>query len=99
MLYLFAIVFPPLAVLLCGKPLQAALNVLLTLCFWVPGVIHAILLVSSHHADLRTGRVVRAVTGASEQKHDGRTACPSCGYRNSASRKTCKQCRVQMGRV
>ena len=42
---LLSFAFPPLAVLLCGRPLQAALNVLLTLCFWIPGVIHALIIV------------------------------------------------------
>ena len=37
--YLLAILLPPLAVLLCGKPIQAILNALLTCC-WIPGVIH-----------------------------------------------------------
>jgi uncharacterized membrane protein YqaE (UPF0057 family) len=41
-LYLFAVVCPPLAVLGSGgKSKQAWLNLLLTACFWVPGVIHA----------------------------------------------------------
>jgi uncharacterized membrane protein YqaE (UPF0057 family) len=59
-LYLLAIVFPPLAVLLCGKPAQALLNCLLTLCLWIPGIIHACLVVGSHQADRRTGRIVAA---------------------------------------
>lgn len=59
MLYLLAIVFPPLAVLLCGKPLQAVLNLVLTLCLWMPGVVHAMLVVSSHQADKRNERVLR----------------------------------------
>jgi uncharacterized membrane protein YqaE (UPF0057 family) len=59
MLYLLAILLPPLAVLLCGKPFQAILNILLTFAFWVPGVIHAMLVVSSHHADQRNDRVVK----------------------------------------
>lgn len=54
MLYLLAVIFPPAAVLLCGKPIQALLNCVLTLCFWVPGLIHALFVVSSHHADKRT---------------------------------------------
>ena len=37
MRYIIAIFLPPLAVFLCGKPLQALLNILLTLLFWVPG--------------------------------------------------------------
>jgi uncharacterized membrane protein YqaE (UPF0057 family) len=53
MRYLFAIILPPLAVLLCGRPFLALLNVILTLCFWIPGVIHAILVVSSYEADQR----------------------------------------------
>jgi uncharacterized membrane protein YqaE (UPF0057 family) len=60
MLYLFALVLPPLAVLFCGKPVQAILNVILTLLGWIPGVIHACLVVSSHHADVRQARLIRA---------------------------------------
>lgn len=61
MMYLLAILFPPAAVLLCGKPIEALLNCFLTLLFWVPGVIHAMLVVSSSQADARTGRVVGAI--------------------------------------
>jgi uncharacterized membrane protein YqaE (UPF0057 family) len=61
MLYLLAVIFPPAAVLLCGKPIQAALNCVLTLCFWIPGLIHALFVVSSYHADNRTDRIVSAM--------------------------------------
>ena len=64
MLYLTAILLPPLAVLFCGKPIQALLNILLTLFFWIPGVIHAMLVVSSHHADKRQERLVREMAKA-----------------------------------
>ncbi|PCD07094.1 YqaE/Pmp3 family membrane protein [Peribacillus frigoritolerans] len=53
MLYLIAIIFPPLAVLLAGKPIQAVLNLFLTLFFYVPGLIHAILVVHDKKADKR----------------------------------------------
>jgi len=53
MLYLLAIVLPPAAVLLCGKPGTALLNCVLTLMLWVPGVIHAILVVNEHKANER----------------------------------------------
>jgi len=56
MLYLLAIIFPPLAVLLTGRPIQALLNLVLTLCFWIPGVIHAILVVNEHKANQRARR-------------------------------------------
>ncbi len=53
MMYLIAIVLPPLAVLLSGKPFQAILNVILTLIFWVPGAIHAVLVVKDKKDDQR----------------------------------------------
>jgi uncharacterized membrane protein YqaE (UPF0057 family) len=59
--YLIAILLPPLAVLLCGKPIQFVLNLLLTLCFWIPGTVHAILVVHSYLEDERTERIIRAV--------------------------------------
>jgi uncharacterized membrane protein YqaE (UPF0057 family) len=63
MRYLLAIVLPPLAILLCGKPIQFILNIPLTLLFWIPGVLHALLVVHSHLADKRTDRLVRAMRG------------------------------------
>lgn len=53
MLYFLAIVLPPLAVLLVGKPIQALLNLILTIFFWIPGAIHAILVVHDKKADQR----------------------------------------------
>ena len=61
MLYLLAIVLPPVAVLLCGKPLQALLSVILTICVWVPGAIHALFVVNSHLADKRTNKLIKAM--------------------------------------
>ena len=61
--YLLAILLPPLAVLLCGKPIQAILNFLLTICFWIPGVIHAPFVVSSHKADRRNRELIKALGG------------------------------------
>jgi uncharacterized membrane protein YqaE (UPF0057 family) len=67
MMYLLAIVLPPLAVLLCGKPVQAFLNIILTLLFWIPGVIHAIMVVSEHKADKRTARLERALRAGAKE--------------------------------
>lgn len=61
MLYLLAILLPPVAVLVAGKPVQAVLNIFLTLMLWVPGMIHAIMVISSYHADKRTGRLEKAI--------------------------------------
>ncbi len=49
MLYVLAIFVPPLAVLFTGKPLKALLNLLLTLVFYVPGAVHAAVVVKEHY--------------------------------------------------
>ncbi|HZW68669.1 MAG TPA: YqaE/Pmp3 family membrane protein [Pseudogracilibacillus sp.] len=61
MMYLLAIVLPPLAVLLVGRPLQAVLNLILTLFFWLPGAIHAILLVHEKKADKRMKKQAKMI--------------------------------------
>jgi len=61
MLYLLAILLPPVAVLLCGKPIQALLNLLLTVLGYFPGLIHAILVVNAYNADQRNDRLIRAM--------------------------------------
>lgn len=62
MLYLLAVFLPPLAVLLCGKPFQAILNVFLTLALWIPGAVHAILVAHNYYADQRQQRFLDALT-------------------------------------
>ncbi len=82
MRYLLAILLPPLAVLLCGKPFLAILNLLLTLCFWIPGVVHALFVVNSHLADLRvqgTGPSdgeIPEINGASARRDGERPLSP-----------------------
>ena len=61
MLYLVAVIVPPLAVLLCGKPFQAIINLILTIAFYVPGLIHAIFVVNNFYADRRADRIARAL--------------------------------------
>ncbi len=64
MRYLLAIILPPLSVLLCGRPLQAILNLVLTLFFWLPGVVHALFVVADYKAEKRARRIERAVYAA-----------------------------------
>ncbi len=52
-MYLLALLLPPVAVLLCGKPIQALLNLGLTCCLYVPGVIHAFAVVGEKKQDKR----------------------------------------------
>ena len=63
MLYLIAVVLPPLAVLLCGKPFQAIISFVLqlTLIGWIPATIHALFVVNNHYADRRANRVIQAM--------------------------------------
>jgi len=61
MLYLLAILLPPVAVLLCGKPIQALLNLVLTTLGYFPGLIHAILVVNAYKADQRNDKLIRAM--------------------------------------
>lgn len=61
MRYLIAILLPPLAVFLCGKPFQALLNIILTLLFWIPGMVHALLVVHNHLEDKRADRIIKAM--------------------------------------
>ncbi|MFN0220097.1 MULTISPECIES: YqaE/Pmp3 family membrane protein [Paenibacillus] len=58
-MYLLAILLPPVAVLLSGKPFQAFLNLILTLCFWLPGAIHACMVVHEKKQDRRMERMHR----------------------------------------
>lgn len=59
MMYLLAVVLPPVAVLFSGKPIQAFLNLILTLLFWFPGAIHAILVVKDAKDDKRLKKYIR----------------------------------------
>ena len=63
MLYLLAILAPPIAVLLIGRPISALLNFGLTLLFWVPGAIHAIMVVNEHKANKRADRLANKIAG------------------------------------
>lgn len=57
-MYFLAILFPPLAVFFCGKPITALINLVLWLCFIVPGIIHGLLVVRDYKADKRMEKQV-----------------------------------------
>ncbi len=58
-MYFLAIVCPPLAILLTGKPFQALLNIILCILGWIPGAIHAILIVKDHKEEKRLTRLAK----------------------------------------
>ena len=59
--HLLAVLCPPLAVRACGRPDQLPLSVLLTLLLWVPGVLHALWVVSVYESHNRASRLVSAL--------------------------------------
>jgi len=59
MKWLIAIVLPPLALLLCGKPFQAVLNLGLCLFGYLPGIVHALLVVNEDRRRSSEGVTVR----------------------------------------
>lgn len=61
MRYFLCIIFPPLAVLTTGRIGAFILSIILTLCFWIPGVIHAVLVTNDYYDDKRNRKVIRAI--------------------------------------
>lgn len=63
MLYVLALLLPPLAMLLCGKPFQAVVSLILqiTVIGWLPAAIWALFVVNNHYADRRANRMLDAL--------------------------------------
>jgi uncharacterized membrane protein YqaE (UPF0057 family) len=62
MLYPVAVLLPPLALLLAGKPFQALLCLFLqaTVIGWFPAALWALFVVNQHYADRRGRRLLAA---------------------------------------
>ena len=58
---LLATICPPAAVLASGKSSQAAVNLGLTLCFFIPGVLHALSVVGHYQIQRRNDMITRIV--------------------------------------
>jgi uncharacterized membrane protein YqaE (UPF0057 family) len=58
--YFFCVVLPPLAVLMTGRLGSFVLSLVLTLLGWVPGVVHAALVVNDYHEERRLAGVARS---------------------------------------
>ncbi|MGZ3767898.1 MAG: YqaE/Pmp3 family membrane protein [Mucilaginibacter sp.] len=61
MRYFLCIILPPLAVLTTGRIGAFLLSCLLTLCLWVPGVVHAILVNNGYYEERRHRQMMRAI--------------------------------------
>lgn len=64
MRYFLCFIFPPLAVLLCGKPIAAFLNLILFLCGFVPGIVHGLIIVSSWERVRQQNRMMQQYSQA-----------------------------------
>jgi uncharacterized membrane protein YqaE (UPF0057 family) len=93
-LYVIAIILPPVAVLLAGKPGQALLNVPLTLFGYVPGVIHALLVARSYYEDKHAETLLPAGPTASlvPAGFEGPVMCRSCGGFAARTAVACPHC-------
>ena len=60
-MWLLALFLPPVAILLCGKPFQALLNIPLCCLIWIPGVIHAMMVVSESKARARNRELAEMI--------------------------------------
>ena len=58
--YFFCVVLPPLAVLMTGRLGSFLLSIVLTLLGWIPGIIHACLVVNDYHEEQRAARYAMA---------------------------------------
>lgn len=56
---LLAILLPPVAVLLRGKPIEAIICLILTCAFWLPGMFYAIWIVNNDEADKRNKALIK----------------------------------------
>ena len=63
MLTVVALVCPPLAVTLAGRPSEAAKNVALTALFYFPGLLHALSVLERHNIERRNTALLQAVAG------------------------------------
>ena len=63
MRYLIAIIFPFVAILLCGKPFLAIFSLIAqaSLIGWIPAVIHAFFVINSHKAEVQSKKTIKAI--------------------------------------
>lgn len=58
---LISLLCPPMAVAMTGQAWQVGLNMLLTICFYVPGLIHALFITRHHQLERRHALVLASI--------------------------------------
>jgi uncharacterized membrane protein YqaE (UPF0057 family) len=61
MRYFLCFLCPPIAILTTGKMGSFILNIILTIFFWIPGIIHAVLVVNKYYEDRRHRQLMSVV--------------------------------------
>ena len=61
MRYLLAVLLPPVAVAFCAGTITTLLNLLLTLCLYFPGMIHAVMVVHDYKSEKRNDKLIKAI--------------------------------------
>ena len=60
-MFILCIIFPPLAALIAGGLMSGILNFILTLLGWIPGMIHAFMVVNNNEAEKRNQEQIQAI--------------------------------------
>jgi len=60
-MYILCIILPPLAALIAGGFFSFLFNLVFTLLCWIPGVIHAVMVVNNSKAEKRNKRLIKAI--------------------------------------
>ena len=60
-MFILCILFPPLAALIAGGLMSGILNFILTLLGWIPGMIHAFMVVNNDKAEKRNQEQIQAI--------------------------------------
>ena len=60
-MFALCFLFPPLAALLSGGIISCIINIVLSLCFYIPGVIHAFAVVNNSKQEKRNNKVIEAI--------------------------------------
>ena len=68
MTYFLTILFPPIGLLIAGKPIQAILNFFLYFCFIIPSYIHAFAVIKDKKADKRIEQQTKALLNARKEQ-------------------------------
>jgi uncharacterized membrane protein YqaE (UPF0057 family) len=86
MILFLCFVFPPLAVLMMGRPFSTFLNMVLLCLFWIPAVKHALTI----YADYKHEHGIRRITKATHNPDwvQQRYVQPEVGRREVASQHT-----------